>query len=135
MVAFKCPNHPTQTVICNIGLACDGCPYNPDLKEEGAIESLRDKELVESKKAMENLEEVQKTLRRLESDMLNGRITNSVLKGLKRTGDNPGAILRYFKEYIDELTKETPSIETLDEKIYHLNKWHEEIKRFGFNRG
>jgi len=34
--AFKCPNSNLQDweeiVVCDIGYACDGCPYNPDLK-------------------------------------------------------------------------------------------------------
>jgi len=34
---FKCPNSNLQDweerVICDIGYACDGCPYNPDLRE------------------------------------------------------------------------------------------------------
>jgi hypothetical protein len=30
---FKCPNHPTFITECDIGYACDACPYNPDLRE------------------------------------------------------------------------------------------------------
>jgi len=32
-MCFKCPNSPTPKVACDIGYACDGCPYNPELKE------------------------------------------------------------------------------------------------------
>lgn len=31
---FKCPNETTNKTICNIGYACDSCPYNKDIKEE-----------------------------------------------------------------------------------------------------
>ena len=29
---FKCPNEKENKTICNIGYACDGCPYNEEIK-------------------------------------------------------------------------------------------------------
>jgi hypothetical protein len=34
---MKCPNHPVAKSICNLGYACDGCPYNPDLYQKLVI--------------------------------------------------------------------------------------------------
>ncbi|KYC44799.1 MAG: hypothetical protein AMQ74_01931 [Candidatus Methanofastidiosum methylothiophilum] len=96
------------------------------IQEQYAIDSIRDKNKEELAR------EAVAKLRHIEKEMLYGGISNKVTQGLKKIGDNPGAILRYFGEYIDEMTKDTPCLETLEEKIIQINKWHEEIKKYGF---